>query len=305
LRALVSGAAGFVGGHLIRTLLAEGAEVWAGALEPLPVDPPPAGLRWISLDVTDRASVASAVGASRPDAVFHLAGQSSVAGSFADPVGTWEVNALGTVRLLEAVPEGSAFVLASSAEVYGDVPEEDQPIPESAPLRPANPYAASKAAAEMACLAAARVRGVRTVVARSFNHTGPGQDPRFALPSFARQLAALPEGGELRVGNLGARRDLLDVRDVVRAYCALARHGEPGSTFNVCSGRAVSMRDALDLMIGITGKAVEVVVDPGRVRPVDVPLLVGDCRRIAGLGWVAEIPLERTLADLLGAEGAG
>ncbi|HEX8430415.1 MAG TPA: GDP-mannose 4,6-dehydratase, partial [Longimicrobium sp.] len=148
-------------------------------------------------------------------------------------------------------------------------------------------------------------RGVHAVVARSFNHTGPGQDPRFALPSWARQIVAARAGrGEavLRVGNLEARRDLLDVRDVVRAYLRLAEAGEAGVAYNVCSGAALSMREALDLMVEVSGMEVRVEVDPERVRPVDTPLLLGDPSRIRALGWSAEIPLRRTLADLLACE---
>jgi GDP-4-dehydro-6-deoxy-D-mannose reductase len=297
-RALVTGAAGFAGAHLVRSLLADGVEVWGGAMDGSAAGD---GLHWVHLDVTDRASVARAVESARPDQVFHLAGQSSVAGSFGDPVGTWDVNAMGTVRLLEALPEGTAFVLASSAEVYGAVPEALQPIREDAPLRPGNPYAASKAAAEMACIAAARTRGVRAVIARSFNHTGPGQDERFALASFARQLAG-SEGETLRVGNLDARRDLLDVRDVVRAYRRLAEHGEAGTAYNVCAGRAVSIREALEVLVASTGRPVKVAIDPARVRPVDIPLLMGSPERIRELGWEPEIPLARTLADLLEAQ---
>jgi GDP-4-dehydro-6-deoxy-D-mannose reductase len=300
-RALVTGAAGFVGRHLIASLLAEGVEVWAGVQDQTHMDRSLSdAIRWVVVDVTRRDSVEHAVAEARPDQVFHLAGQASVAGSFQDPVGTWDVNAMGTVRLLEALPAGAAFVLASSAEVYGDVPEAEQPIREGRPLRPGNPYAASKAAAEMACVSATGVRGVRAVIARSFNHTGPGQDPRFALPSFARQLAR--GATSLQVGNLQARRDLLDVRDVVRAYRCLADRGQGGQVYNVCSGRAVSMRDALDLLVSIAGRPVPVCVDPERVRPVDVPLLQGDPSRIRSLGWSADIPLATTLADLLAAQ---
>lgn len=298
MRALVTGAAGFVGGHLVRSLREDGVEVWAGSQEPLPAESGD-GVRWITLDVTEPETLLQAVEAAQPDQVYHLAGQSSVAGSFQDPMGTWEVNAMGTVRLLQALPQGTAFVLASSAEVYGDVPEDRQPIREDTPLRPTNPYAASKAAAEMACAAAARVRGVRAVIARSFNHTGPGQDARFALPSFAKQLGCMDAGGELRVGNLDARRDLLDVRDVVRAYRALAERGQAGEAYNVCSGQAVSIREALEMLIAIAGRPVTVRTDPERVRPLDVPLLLGDAARVRALGWAPEIPLEATLRDLL------
>lgn len=305
MRALVTGAGGFVGGHLVAALLGGGNEVFAGALDGAAPRGGAEGARWLALDVTSRESLAAAVDEARADVVFHLAGQSSVAGSFADPVGTWEANATGTLRLAEALEGGTRLVLAGSAEVYGAVPEAEQPIREERPLAPSNPYAASKAAAEMACVAAARARGVHAVIARSFNHTGPGQDPRFALPSWARQIAAVRAGRggtTLRVGNLEARRDLLDVRDVVRAYIRLAEAGEAGAAYNVCSGTALSMRAALDLMVEVSGAEVAVEVDPERVRPIDTPLLMGDPSRIQALGWSAEIPLRRTLADLLAHE---
>jgi GDP-4-dehydro-6-deoxy-D-mannose reductase len=301
-RALVTGAAGFVGGHLVRSLVRDGVEVFAGSLHGEAPQGAPPEVRWVGLDVTSNASVRAAMELAVPDAVYHLAGQSSVAGSFADPAGTWEANATGTVRLLQALPQGTRMVLAGSAEVYGPVPEAAQPMREDRPLRPANPYAASKAAAEMACVGAALSRGAKVVVARSFNHTGPGQDVRFALPSWARQLAEIRAGRAepvLRVGNLGARRDLLDVRDVVRAYRRLAEAGEAGAAYNVCSGVARSMREVLDALVALSGTDARVEVDPERVRPVDVPLLLGDRARIGALGWAPEIPLERTLADLL------
>ena len=233
-----------------------------------------------------------------PQQVYHLAGQASVAGSFSDPLGTWDVNATGTLRLAQALPEAVRLLVVSSAEVYGVVPDDEQPIGEDRPLRPCNPYAASKAAAEMAALQA---RGP-VVVARSFNHTGPGQDERFALASFARQLAEIREGhGEpvLRVGNLSARRDLLDVRDVARAYVRLMDQGEAGQVYNVCSGHAVSMSDAVEQLIALSGTGARLEVDPERVRPVDLPLLCGSGARLRALGWAPEIAFRHTLADLL------
>lgn len=305
MRLLVTGAAGFVGGHLVRALLADGHEVWAGSMDGAAPPGGAGGARWMALDVTSDHSVASAIAEARPEGVFHLAGQASVGASFTDPLGTWEVNATGSLRLLNALEEGTRFLLASSAEVYGVVPEEEQPIREARPLRPPNPYAASKAAAEMAAVQASLSGRVAAVIARSFNHTGPGQDTRFALPSFARQLAAMRSGtGErvLHVGNLDARRDFLDVRDVVRAYVVLLERGEAGETYNVCSGHALRLRELVDAMVGLADAEIRVEVDPTRVRPVDVPLLLGDAGRLRALGWTPRVELEETLRDLLHAE---
>jgi GDP-4-dehydro-6-deoxy-D-mannose reductase len=300
-RVLVTGAAGFAGCHLVRSLLADGCEVF-GTLQA--GHAPPAALhaaRWLPMELTSSGSIAAAMGEARPERVFHLAAQASVADSFADPAATWEVNAMGTVRLVAALPEQARLLFISSAEVYGAVPDDEQPIPESRPLRPTNPYAASKAAAEMAVVEAA-ARGVPAVIARSFSHTGPGQDGRFALSAFAHQLAMIRAGQAepvLRVGNLQARRDYLDVRDVARAYRALIERGEPGRAYNVGAGTAHSMAELVEMLVELSGTGARLETDPARLRPVDVPLLCGDASAVRGLGWTPEIPLRRTLADLL------
>ncbi|MBW3571781.1 MAG: GDP-mannose 4,6-dehydratase [Gemmatimonadetes bacterium] len=302
MRVLVTGAAGFAGSWLVRALVGDGHAVFAAAQAGHAFPADGQGAEWLGMDVTSADSVADAVRRAAPQAVFHLAGQASVGDSFRDPLGTWDVNATGTLRIASALPSGARLLLVGSAEAYGAVPEAEQPIGEDRPLRPCNPYAASKAAAEMAALQAGESGGIEVVVARSFNHTGPGQDPRFALASFARQLAIIRAGGAepvLRVGNLSARRDLLDVRDVVRAYVRLMESGAPGRVYNVCSAVARSMREAVDELVEISGTRARLEVDPERVRPVDLPLLLGDDARLRALGWAPSIPFRQTLADLL------
>lgn len=318
MRVLVTGAGGFAGQHLVRALLAdEGVELWGatlGGAAPASSLLSPAErerVRWIPLDVTDHGSVRVAVRRSAPERVFHLAGQASVGRSFADPLGTWDVNATGTLRLMQALQEregrGVRVLMVSSAEVYGPVPEPEQPIREDRPLCPISPYGASKAGAEAAALQAAASGGVEVVIARSYNHAGPGQDERFLLPSIAQQLGRIGRGDrppELRVGNLETYRDFSDVRDVVRGYLVLAERAENRGIYNVCAGESVSLHQLVEDLVRLSGTGARIVVDPERVRPTDIRLLVGDPSRLRALGWAPEIPLERTLRDLLNGAGA-
>ena len=310
MRILVTGAEGFVGGHLLRALAADddheligGCLAGEAALKQVAT---PDRIRPIRLDLTSEESVLSAIRKYRPEWIFHLAAQSSVSRSFADPVGTWEVNATGTLRLAEALRAeggpGSRLLVISSAEVYGSVPSDAQPIPETAPLRPATPYGASKAAAELAALQAGESGSVQVVVARSFNHAGPGQDERFVFPSMARQLVRIRRGGVepvLRVGNLEVFRDFLDVRDVVQAYVLLMKRGANGESYNVCSGESHSLLRLVQRLIELSVTGARLEVDPERFRPVDIPVLFGDPGKLRALGWRPELDLDRTLADLL------
>ena len=255
----------------------------------------------------DGAAVASAVRAAAPRAVVHLAAQSSVAESWADAAGVWSVNVVGTVNVLEAVraeAPDARVLFASTGEVYGNAAT--IPTPESAPPAPVSPYAATKAAAEVACGQAAR-RGLGVVVARAFNHEGPGRDERFAVGSWTRQIAELEAagGGVLEVGDLSAERDLTDVRDVCRAYTLLLDDAVEPATYNVCSGQAVPVSAVVEQLVALARCEVTVEQRRDRMRPADIPRLAGDPSRLrTATGWEPQIPLEQTLGDTLDAARA-
>jgi len=308
-RLLVTGVAGFVGGHLVGFLRAERPDVeihgvvlpqggvsWRG----------PAGVRVLEADLNDPKAAAAAVEEVRPEAIVHLAGQASVHQSWLDPALTLRTNVLGLVHLLDAARRLAlrpAVLVVGSAEEYGPVGPEEIPIREEAPLRPASPYAVSKVAQAALARLYGPAGGMRIVLTRTFHHTGPGRGEAFAESSFARQIAEIEAGRRpavLEVGNLEAVRDFTDVRDVVRAYWMLLDKGQGGEAYNVCSGRGRRIRDLLDTLLAASSARVEVRVDPERLRPSDVPVQVGDPGRLrAATGWQAEIPLERTLGDLL------
>jgi GDP-4-dehydro-6-deoxy-D-mannose reductase len=316
-RALVTGAGGFAGQHLLRELLARGRQVVGTTLDGRAPSGGTLGedelarVAWRALDITRNESVDALLSGERFDEVYHLAGQSSVGESFADPLATWEVNATGTLRLLllleELGEESTRVLIISSAEVYGSVPVDEQPVRESRAAAPVTPYGASKLGAEAVAQQAAASGSLQVVIARSFNHAGPGQDARFIFPSMARQLASF-RGGEsepvLRVGNLEARRDFLDVRDVASAYLQLMERGESGGIYNVCSGESHSLQELVEELVRISGSGARIEVDPKRFRPVDIPELRGDPSRLRDLGWEPKLPLRQTLADLY-AEAAG
>jgi GDP-4-dehydro-6-deoxy-D-mannose reductase len=279
---LVTGADGFVGTHLLELLGDEAAPTEA--------------------DVTDQEAVAAAILTAKPGSVVHLAALSGIAESWRDPSRVWEVNVVGTVNVLEAVRRerpGARVLAVSTGEVYGQAKQ--VPTPEEAPVAPVSPYAASKAGAELAC-AQARAAGVDVVVARAFQHEGPGRDERFAVGSWVRQLAELElaGGGALRVGNLEIERDITDVRDVCRAYRLLLEPTVEAGVYNVASGKAVPLARVVELLVEMARCPVTVEPDPDRLRPADIPVLVGDASRLErATGWRPQIPLEQTLADTL------
>jgi len=298
---LVTGAAGFAGSHLLDHLAAERVDVvgWhrPGGAAPRQVD----GVAWQGVDLLDRDSVRRAITALRPAAVFHLAGAAHVGQSWDTTAQTLRVNVLGTHHLVEALRAGapdSRLLIASSALVYGPGTE---PIDETRPLAPANPYGLSKLAQEL--VGGANGGHPHTYIARPFNHIGPRQDPSFVSAAFAKQVAEIEAGltpPEIHVGNLEARRDLTDVRDTVRAYRLILDRGVPERPYNVCTGTAIAVHAVLDMLLSRARIDIRIVQDPLRYRPNDTPVVVGSPARIAReLGWTPGIPLEQTATDLL------
>lgn len=308
MRSLVTGAAGFVGRHLTRHLKDAGHEV-AGIVHPsehhdeLTLD----GVDTIEpADLLDDDALVSAVMRFAPDAIYHLAAFSNPESSLKHARQTLETNILGTQNLLEAAvmtQRAPKVLLVGSAQQYGKVDESEQPISEDRAQKPLTPYSVSKAAQELLGQRYFLSTGLPVFWTRSFNHTGPGQADAYVCSSFARQIVEVETGSrppEIGVGNLAARRDFTDVRDVARAYSAIVESGEPGRAYNVCRGEAVSIQKVLDTLIALSTEPVEVKVEPERYHAIDVPVIVGDGTRLRGdTGWAPRFSLEETLADLL------
>lgn len=315
LRALVTGVAGFAGSHLAEFLLSRGAEVHGlvmpGSslenLDEIQRDPRRAErLRINEADIVHGECLVGILADIRPDEVYHLAAMSSVRRSLADPGETFRVNTLGTRNLLEAIRQAGIsprILVVSSAEAYGESANLPRPLREDDPLLPVSPYGASKAAAEVVAWRYGGQGGLHVIRVRPFPHTGPRQSPQFVFPDWARQLAEAELGRRpprLRVGNLEIRRDLSDVRDVVAAYVLVLERGEAGAVYNVCAGRVYTLQEVLAVMTGLTRLQVEVVTERERLRPQDLPALVGTAEALhACTGWEASSPLTRTLGDLL------
>jgi GDP-4-dehydro-6-deoxy-D-mannose reductase len=289
---LVTGAAGFVGQHFTRFV--ETMRDWRAIATPE------------DFDLRDADNVARTLAALPvPDAVLHLAAQSNVPQAFADPLATLQVNFLGTLRLLQALKAGSfrgRFVYVGTADAYGLVPEADLPVREDHALAPRNPYAVSKAAAEALVYQWTQSEGLDAVMVRPFNHIGPGQDERFAVAAFARQVAEISLGrcaARIEVGDLDVTRDFTDVRDVVRAYAKLLTQGESGTVYNIGSGVESRLREMLETLIALAGIKADVVVDRARLRPAEQRRMAADATRIRqATGWQPAYPLEQTLKDI-------
>ncbi|HEY7021419.1 MAG TPA: GDP-mannose 4,6-dehydratase [Ktedonobacterales bacterium] len=310
LRILITGASGFVGRHLIKRLRAEypSAAIFGFSHVAHPSDGVVAHpqLTILTGDIRSFADVRAAIVGAHPDWIFHLAGQASVAASWNDPATTLAINAGGAINLLEAVRAeelSPRIVLVGSGEQYGVVPAEDNPIKETYPPAPVNPYAVAKQAQDLFGYQYWVSYRLPTIRVRAFNHFGSFQDDAFVVASLAQQIAEIEAGRHpptLFVGNLEARRDFLPVGDVVRAYIALAEHGTPGNVYNVGSGAARPVSELLDILLSFAICPIEVQRDPARFRPVDIPLIEADISRIrAETGWEPQIPFDLALRETL------
>jgi len=300
MRALVIGAGGFVGRHLVAHLMAEGDEVYGGVQVAGSYSDPS---REVVIDITQAESVANAVRVTKPEVVYHLAGIAFVPEAEEDFERTLAVNVSGTAHVVHqcAIADRNiSLVYVSSAEVYGAVASSDLPIRETTPVHPTNNYSLSKRMAELIVERYGRTKSLRCSIARPFNHIGPGQDKRFVSASFALQLARIAHGqapAVMRVGNLEARRDFSEVRDIVRGYRLLSRTS--GGIFNLGSGRARAVQEVLDTLLSIAGVNVSIEPDPSRLRGPETPELYGSYEAIReACGWHPEISFERSLEDV-------
>ena len=309
---LVTGAAGFVGQWLTRSLLERSEKVFGlsmtgqpepGVLSQKQID----SVSWLSGDLRNGADVDAALDTARPDTIYHLAAVSHLPEAGADSVTAFDVNTLGAVRLLNAVarhsPKGTGrtrTLVVGSGEQYGPHPAKAYPLSEEAPQRPITVYAASKAAQETVALAAARGQRMDVVATRSFSHSGPGQDARFLLPSLVKRVAQLRESGssELPLGNMAPVRDFLHVADVVAAYITLCEGADSGEVFNVCSGEGRTVKQIAEAVLRIGGVRATPKSDPNLVRPVDLPMQVGDNSKLRATGWQPAFTFDDMVTDL-------
>jgi GDP-4-dehydro-6-deoxy-D-mannose reductase len=310
MRVLITGITGFAGSHLADLCLSmKDVEVygiirWRSRTEN--IEHIWDSLKLLECDLRDASSTMDVIGEIKPDRIFHLAAQSFVPTSWKAPTESLTTNVIGQVNVFEAVRKlrlDCSIQIACSSEEYGMVYEDEVPIKESNPLRPLSPYGVSKVGQDMLGYQYFMSYGMKVVRTRGFNHTGPRRGPVFVCSDFAKQIIDIEKGNRepyMEVGNLDARRDFTDVRDMVRGYWLALEKGKPGTAYNICTGTDYSIREILDMLIDISGVKVEVRTDKGRLRPSDVPLLQGDNSLFSGdTGWKPEIPMEKTLSDLL------
>lgn len=306
MKALIVGGGGFVGPYLVRHLkdeLGMNVSVTKTKNEQLSFS----DIDIFDCDILDKAQIEDVLKKVRPDYIFHLAAQSSVAVSWKNPAMTIDINVKGCVNLLDVIKEldyRPRVLMIGSGEEYGRIRDGECPIKEDATvLRPGNIYAATKACQNMLASIYAGAYGLDIMMVRAFNHIGPNQTPVFVVADFCKQVADIEKGDRepvMYVGNLEAMRDFTDVRDVVRAYALIMKYGKAGETYNVGSGKAMKIRDILDIIISFSTKDIEVKIDEAKLRPIDVPLIEPDITKINECtGWLPQIPIEQTIKETL------
>lgn len=302
--ALVTGAAGFVGSHLLERLEQDDADHIIAWLRP-GTEPLLSGRRvmWLSVEMHDRDAVATALASARPDAIYHLAGVPHVGDSWAHVTETFAGNVLATHHLFDGLRRAALrprVLITSTAFVYAPL---DRAITETCTVRPNSPYGSSKVAQEMLARRAWNDDGIPALIARAFNHIGPRQSPSFVASSIARQIAEIETGRRapvLSMGNLDSHRDIMDVRDTVRAYESMMRSATPGIPYNVCAGKPIQVRTLVETLLSRARVPITIEQDPARFRPNDTPLVLGDHSQLTrDTGWTPQIPLQQTVDDLL------
>ena len=311
MRVLITGITGFAGSHLAEYILANHPDVrvfgfvrWRSRMDNIVHIQDKVELH--EADIKDVISLKKALADIKPDRIFHLAAQSFVPASWRLPAETFAINAIGQINLFEALLSlklNPKIHIAGSSEEYGHVNPDEVPMKETNPLRPLSPYAVSKVAQDLLAYQYFKSYGMKTVRTRGFNHTGPRRGDVFVTSNFAKQIAEIEKRKKepvIHVGNLEAKRDFTDVRDIVRAYWLAAEKGEDGEVYNVGTGKAMAMKEMLDILLSLSKAKVKIKVDPERLRPSDVPILQSDCSKFVRLtGWKPRIPLEQTFKDLL------
>lgn len=303
-KGLVIGAAGFVGKYLINEMVANDIEAYATKLPHEVLGEVPAKV--FDLDIMDKDAIVALLFEVRPDYIFHLAAQSSVGLAWKKPGLTVDVNIKGSLNVMDAIRElyyKPRVLLIGSGEEYGHIQPGETPIVETNLLRPGNIYAATKACQNMIGSIYSKAYDMELMMVRAFNHIGPGQAPMFVVSDFCKQVVEIEKGFRepvMKVGNLAAKRDFTDVRDVVKAYVKLVQIGIPGETYNVGSGNAREIRQILNLIISMSDATIQVETDPNKLRPVDVPIIEADISKINALtGWKPEISIEQTIRETL------
>jgi GDP-4-dehydro-6-deoxy-D-mannose reductase len=311
MRVLITGITGFAGSHLAEYILANHPDVrvfgfvrWRSRMDNIVHIQDKVELH--EADIKDVISLKKALADIKPDRIFHLAAQSFVPASWRLPAETFAINAIGQINLFEALLSlklNPKIHIAGSSEEYGHVNPDEVPMKETNPLRPLSPYAVSKVAQDLLAYQYFKSYGMKTVRTRGFNHTGPRRGDVFVTSNFAKQIAEIEKRKKepvIHVGNLEAKRDFTDVRDIVRAYWLAAEKGEDGEVYNVGTGKAMAMKEMLDILLSLSKAKVKIKVDPERLRPSDVPILLSDSSKFVRLtGWKPQIPLEQTFKDLL------